>query len=170
MAHLASSWRPPSSSAPAVSIEGDDLHPAANVAKMRSGTPLTDVDRLPWLDAVATAIVCARSMGTAVIVTCSALRRTYRAHLASAAAPIELCFVYLDVPKDELQARLEKRAGHYMPASLLASQLATLEVPDANVETGYRAVSVPIAPEMTPGDVAAAVANAIGWVRVDQVE
>ncbi|KNE64227.1 thermoresistant glucokinase family carbohydrate kinase [Allomyces macrogynus ATCC 38327] len=170
MKHLVSSWRPSSSSTPAVPIEGDDLHPAANVAKMRSGTPLTDVDRMPWLDAVATEIIRVRSMGTAVVVTCSALRRVYRAHLAISAAPIELCFVYMDMPERELQARLEKRAGHYMPARLLASQLATLEVPDPTVETEYRVVGVPVAPEMGPGDVAAAVAKAIGWIRVNQVD
>ncbi|KNE60753.1 thermoresistant glucokinase family carbohydrate kinase [Allomyces macrogynus ATCC 38327] len=166
MAHLVSSWHPPFSPSPAISIESDDLHPPTNVAKVQSGTPLNDADRMPWLDAVAAAIVRARSTGDAVVVACSALRRIYRAHLAGCATPIELCFVYLDVPKRELQARLEKRAEHCMPARLLTSQLATLEVPDANAETGYRVASVLVAPDMGPGDVAAAVANAIGWVRV----
>jgi gluconokinase len=101
-------------------VEGDDLHPAENVAKMRRGEPLTDQDREPWLDAVS-AVLAATPR---VVVTCSALRRVYRDRLRSAA---EVFFVHVAVPREVLEDRLARRTGHFMPASLLESQLATLE-------------------------------------------
>jgi gluconokinase len=136
-------------------LDGDDYHPAANVAKMASGVPLDDADRRPWLDAVAAAIKAmsgksmspARSgMGTGfpsdiaskdktspaprLVVACSALKRSYRERLAEAAGR-PLLFVLLDASRETLAARLATRRGHFMPASLLDSQLATLERPGA---------------------------------------
>ena len=103
-------------------IEADALHPAANIAKMSAGAPLTDADREPWLDAVGAA---APKAGRAVI-ACSALRRAYRARLAAAAgAPV--FFVHLAGSREEIGRRMSLREGHFMPASLLESQFATLE-------------------------------------------
>lgn len=106
-------------------IEGDGLHPAANVAKMAAGHPLTDEDREPWLAAVARWIDGELGAGRRGVITCSALRRSYRDRLRRP----EVLFVYLDVARTELEKRLARRTGHYMPASLLASQLAALEPP-----------------------------------------
>jgi carbohydrate kinase (thermoresistant glucokinase family) len=103
--------------------DGDDLHPAANLRKMTDGIPLTDSDRWPWLDAVGAVL----AQG-AHVVACSALRRSYRDRLR-AAAP-RLALVYLDVPREVVVERMAERPGHFMPASLLDSQLATLEPPD----------------------------------------
>ena len=106
-------------------VDADDLHPAANVAKMTDGVPLTDDDRWPWLDAVA-----AELAGGRVVVACSALKRAYRDRLR-AAAP-DLTLVYLQVERDVLADRMEHRPGHFMPPALLDSQLATLEPPGAD--------------------------------------
>ena len=103
-------------------IEGDDLHPAANVAAMHAGRALTDADRAPWLRAIRDAMTAA---GGPTVVTCSALRRAYRDVLRTAEGRVR--FVHLVVPADELARRLAVRRGHFMPATLLTSQLATLE-------------------------------------------
>ena len=105
--------------------DGDDLHPAANVEKMRAGIALTDDDRWPWLDRVAE--VLARE--APVIVGCSALRRAYRDRLrAGAGGPVR--FVHLSGSRDLIAGRMSSRTGHYMPPSLLDSQFAALEPPD----------------------------------------
>jgi gluconokinase len=104
-----------------VCLDADVLHPAANIAKMRSGVPLTDADRAPWLDAVAHWI----DANPHSVIACSALRRRYRDRLRAAKTP--LWFAHLDPPPDVLRDRLRNRAGHFMPASLLPDQLATLE-------------------------------------------
>src|SRR5262245_4185630 len=106
-------------------LEGDDLHPPANVAKMSRGEPLTDDDRRPWLDAIGHWIDVRRASGQRAVVTCSALRRAYRDHLRDGRPGVRFCHV--TVSPEALEHRLETRAGHYMPASLLPSQLATLE-------------------------------------------
>ena len=104
--------------------DGDDLHPAANVEKMRAGIPLGDADRWPWLDRVAETLC----HGAPVIVGCSALRRAYRDRIrAGACGPVR--FVHLTGSRDVIAARMAARQGHYMPLSLLDSQLATLEPP-----------------------------------------
>ncbi|MBM4270210.1 MAG: gluconokinase [Deltaproteobacteria bacterium] len=108
-------------------VEGDDFHPPANVAKMRSGTPLGDHDREPWLEALAQRIAGAEAAHEDLVLACSALRRAYRERLSRAAA--EARFVHLDVPQEVLRERLRRRRGHFMPESLLQSQLATLEPP-----------------------------------------
>lgn len=103
-------------------VDADALHPAANVEKMSAGIPLDETDRRPWLAAVG------RVLATGdVVVACSALRRSYRDAFRAAARGV--VFVHLDVPGEVLQSRLEARPGHFMPASLLGSQLAALEPP-----------------------------------------
>lgn len=114
-------------------IDGDALHPAANVAKMASGIPLTDDDRAPWLDAVGRVLAEAGPEG--MVVACSALRRGYRDRIR-AFAPSAL-FAELDGSVAMLAERVTGRPGHFMPPSLLASQLATLEPVEAD-ERGLR--------------------------------
>lgn len=107
-------------------IDGDVLHPQANIDKMKSGCPLDDADRAPWLDRVA-AWLAAHEKGGG-IVACSALKRQYRNRLRRDAP--DVIFVLLDPPEAVLRRRAADRKGHFMPASLLDSQLATLERPD----------------------------------------
>lgn len=106
-------------------VEGDDFHPAANIAKMRAGIPLTDEDRWPWLDAVGAWIGAHEVRGDSAVITCSALKRSYRDRLREGRGGIR--FLMLTVPVEELRRRVADRPGHFMPASLLDSQLATLE-------------------------------------------
>lgn len=112
-------------------LEGDDFHDAAAVLKMSAGHPLADDDRWPWLDRLARAIGGALARDGSAVAACSALRRSYRDRLR-AAIPAPTRFILLDPGPDELQRRLGRRTGHYMPASLLGSQLATLERPGAD--------------------------------------
>jgi len=107
--------------------DADDLHPEANRTKMASGIPLTEEDREPWLVELARRMERWDAEGGAVV-ACSALRKSHRRLLAAASSDVR--FVFLDAPLDVLRARLALRQGHYMPASLLDSQLATLELPD----------------------------------------
>ena len=105
--------------------DGDDLHPPANVAKMRAGEALTDADRWPWLDRVAQEL----ASQAPVIIGCSALRRVYRDRIrAGAGGPV--CFVHLAGSRALIAARMATRSGHFMPASLLDSQFAALEPPE----------------------------------------
>ncbi|MGD0862006.1 MAG: gluconokinase [Candidatus Limnocylindrales bacterium] len=113
-----------------ITAEGDDFHSPANVEKMRSGQPLTDADREPWLEAIASWIGQRERAGESAIVTCSALRRAYRDLLRRGHPSV--WFAHLVVPAPAIADRLERRAGHYMPPSLLTSQLATLEPLDAD--------------------------------------
>lgn len=106
-------------------VEGDELHPPHNVAAMRAGTPLTDDNRHGWLLAVAAVLASAEADG--VVVSCSALKRSYRDQLRARAPG--LLFVHLTGPQHLLAQRLRDRSGHYMPASLLQSQIDTLEPP-----------------------------------------
>lgn len=107
-------------------LEGDDLHPAANVAKMRSGHPLDDADREPWLEAIAAWIVQHVRDGRGGVVTCSALKRRYRETLTGGRAGV--FFVHLHGSREVLEQRVRNRHHKYMPASLLDSQLADLEM------------------------------------------
>jgi gluconokinase len=106
-------------------IEGDDLHPEANVAKMAGGIPLDDEDRWPWLQRIAQVIGEHEEAGTSVIVTCSALKRSYRDLLREGHPSV--WFAHVQASPEVLAGRLANRQGHYMPPSLLDSQLATLE-------------------------------------------
>lgn len=103
-------------------VDGDDLHPATNVAKMARGEPLTDADRWPWLDLVTETL---RS-GAPIMVGCSALKRVYRDRLRQAG---EVRFLHLAGTPEVIAARLGARRGHFMPPGLLESQFATLEPP-----------------------------------------
>jgi gluconokinase len=107
-------------------VEGDALHPEANVRKMASGTPLTDEDRWPWLAAIAARV--SAEAGPAIVVSCSSLKRAYR-DLLRAASGRPVGFLYLHGTEAVLASRMGAREGHFMPATLLASQLATLEDP-----------------------------------------
>lgn len=108
-------------------LEGDALHPPANVARMHAGHPLDDADRAPWLDAIGEWMDARVAAGTSAVIACSALKRRYRDRLRRGRAGV--CFALLDVGRPELERRLRDRPGHFMPASLLDSQLATLEPP-----------------------------------------
>jgi gluconokinase len=106
-------------------LEGDTLHPASNIAKMAAGTPLDDADRRPFLQNIAQAIATRATDG--LVVSCSALKRAYRDQLRTGDA--RLLFVLPMMPRARLLARLRQRSDHFMPASLLDSQLAILEPP-----------------------------------------
>ena len=107
--------------------EGDNLHPEANVAKMNSGVPLTDADRQPWLEAVAAWIDAQRAKKLPGIITCSALKRSYRRVVTGNRPEVRL--VFLRGGRDLIAERLANRRGHFMPANLLQSQFETLEEP-----------------------------------------
>jgi carbohydrate kinase (thermoresistant glucokinase family) len=125
-------------------IEGDELHPPANVARMAAGIPLTDEDRKGWLDAIAQRLDDPAARACGVVVTCSALKRVYRDRLRRAAPDLRVVWLHGD--EATLARRLASRTGHYMPASLLPSQLATLEPPGA--DESPLAVDVAQAPEV----------------------
>ena len=107
-------------------LEGDDYHTSANIAKMRAGTPLRDEDRWPWLAKIAAAIAEHGREGRPVVVACSALRRVYRDKLREGAHG-PLTFIHLTIAASLIKHRLLARSQHFMPASLLQSQLDTLE-------------------------------------------
>ena len=107
--------------------DGDGFHPAANVEKMQRGIPLTDADRLPWLEAIAAWIDSARAAGTDAVVACSALKRSYRRILIGARPDVRL--VYLKGNEALIASRMAQRKGHFMPPGLLKSQFAALEEP-----------------------------------------
>ncbi|MCJ8053932.1 gluconokinase [Shinella curvata] len=113
---------------PAAFIEGDSLHPAANVEKMSKGIALDDADRWPWLDIIGRALSDALAQDESIVISCSALKKIYRDHLRAAAGG-NLSFVFLKGSRELLLGRMTARRGHFMPASLLDSQLATLEDP-----------------------------------------
>jgi gluconokinase len=123
--------------------EGDSFHSKANVAKMTAGTPLTDEDRWPWLRDIGAWLGEHEAAGRSAVVTCSALRRVYRDLLRDQRPDVRFCHVHADA--EVLQERLDHRTGHYMPPSLLPSQLATLEPLEAD-EPGVM-VSVAGSPE-----------------------
>jgi len=124
----------------AVFIEADDLHSPGAKAQMAAGVPLTDEDRWPWLARVAARVREGQDGGRAVVVSCSALRRVYREALAvDGTAP--LAFVHVHGSDAELSQRIGQRTGHFMPASMLESQLATLEP----LEQDENGIVVPLA-------------------------
>jgi carbohydrate kinase (thermoresistant glucokinase family) len=127
-------------------VEGDELHPPQNVQRMAAGVPLTDADREGWLQQIAARLAAA---GDGMVVSCSALKRSYRDLLRRAAPDLRL--VHLHGPRELLAARLATRQGHYMPASLLQSQLDTLELPGA--DEGAIAVDVSGSPAQIVADV-----------------
>jgi gluconokinase len=108
-------------------VEGDDYHSAENVERMASGIPLTDDDRGQWLRSLAVRLRETKDAGTGLVMTCSALKRSYRDVLRAEAGGLR--FVFLRGPRVLLAERIAGRRGHFMPPSLLESQLATLEEP-----------------------------------------
>lgn len=136
-------------------LDGDDFHPPANVEKMRAGTPLTDADRWPWLDLLAAEIGTRLGDGRGGVVACSALARRYRDRLGIARPGVML--VHLEGDRDLLARRLAARQGHFMPATLLDSQLATLERPAP--EEHAIVVDVAASPESVAGAIAATVVS-----------
>ena len=124
-------------------LDADDYHPATNVDKMSNGIPLTDEDRWPWLQALSQAIVAAADEAGGVIATCSALKRKYRDFILMQ-VDRPLLFVFLDGDRDTLFARMQQRSDHYMPASLLDSQLADLERPHADEPAATFSVDKPV--------------------------
>jgi len=109
-------------------VDGDDLHTEAARAKMRSGLALSDDDRWPWLDRIGQTLASGLAAGRSTIVACSALRKAYRDRLRAAVGPA-LRFVYIAATGEAMRARVAGRPEHYMPASLVDSQFATLEPP-----------------------------------------
>ena len=132
-------------------IEGDDYHPAENRRRMAAGIPLTDDDRAGWLRALAIRIREASDAGTGLVLSCSALKRSYRDVLRSAAP--DLRFVFLKGSRALIAERLAARRGHFMPVSLLDSQLATLEEPASDEDAWVCDVTDP-ADEIVAGLVA----------------
>jgi gluconokinase len=107
-------------------VEGDELHPPENVARLMAGQPLDDDDRRPWLDAIASTIERHDNDGRGLVVSCSALKRAYRDRLRRSGS---VRFVFLDADHDELRRRVEGRTHSFMPPGLLDDQIATLEHP-----------------------------------------
>jgi gluconokinase len=124
-------------------LEGDRYHPPANVAKMQNGEPLTDADRLPWLEILARELAARRAAGKGVVLACSALRRLYRDILR--AGHDDVVFVFLQAHQAVIQRRLDERRDHFMPASLLESQLVALETP--GLDEGVITVDASQSPE-----------------------
>jgi gluconokinase len=124
-------------------IEGDSLHDAHNIAKMRSGQPLDDADRAGWLDAIARELGDEQRYPRGLVLTCSALRRTYRDRLRAATRGLR--FLFLRIDASAAHQRLQHRAHHFMPASLVPSQFATLE-PPAPEETDIATLDASAAP------------------------
>ena len=111
-------------------IEGDELHPASNIEKMKQSIPLTDIDRWPWLDRLGAALKTEHmKTNQSVVASCSALKKSYRERLKNAANH-PILFIYLEGSRATLLKRLHSREDHFMPSSLLDSQLDTLEYPE----------------------------------------
>ncbi|WP_240642101.1 gluconokinase [Microbacterium sulfonylureivorans] len=123
-------------------LDADDFHPAANVAKMAAGIPLTDDDRMPWLRVVGEAMAAETAQDRLAVVACSALRRYYRDTLRRAGG--DVFFVQLDGSPELLAARINARTDHFMPPSLLASQLAALEPLEADEPGVVVSIDAPV--------------------------
>jgi len=138
--------------------DADDFHPAANVAKMRAGLPLTDEDRVPWLRAICAWMDDLIAAGQSGVVTCSALKRSYRDELLRG-RPAAMMF-FLQVSRDVLVRRLTGRMGHFFPEELLDSQLRTQELPapDERVVT----VSADVDPARIVDEIVAQVRRSLG--------
>jgi gluconokinase len=109
--------------------DGDSLHPAANVAKMRAGLPLTDADRGPWLAAITSWMDDVTATGQSAVLACSALKRRYRDQLLAGRDPDQAQMVFLLISREQDEARLSSRRGHFFHEPLMASQFADLEMP-----------------------------------------
>jgi gluconokinase len=134
-------------------VDADWLHPQANVEKMQRGIPLDDEDRWPWLRAIAARMAELRAQGRGCVVACSALRRAYRDVLRQGGGDVRI--VHLAGPREAIAPRLCGRDGHFMPASLLASQFAALEPPQAD----ERALVVSV--ELAPAEIVEAIVTSL---------
>jgi gluconokinase len=134
--------------------DGDDFHPAANIEKMHAGIPLTDEDRWPWLQAIATWIDARRAAAEHGVITCSALRRAYREVLRGGRPDVRL--VYLKGDQSLIARRQAARHDHFMPASLMRSQFAALEEPAADED------AIAVSVEGRPQEIAEAVLQYLG--------
>ena len=123
--------------------DGDRFHPPGNVARMSAGHPLTDEDRLPWLQAIADEIDRVCRQGERAVIACSALKRAYRDILLHGRADVR--FVFLKGTQDLIAGRLAARKGHFMPPDLLASQFRTLEPPAAGEYPITVSIDAPVA-------------------------
>jgi gluconokinase len=133
-------------------VEGDDYHPAANVAKMRTGIPLNDADRAPWLAALRDRMDVALAKGENVVLACSALKHAYQ-HYLEQHDPTHVKYVYLHGSEELIRQRLASRTGHFMNPNLLRSQFETLEPPE-------HAIQVEVSG--TPEEIATAVREKLG--------
>ena len=133
-------------------VEGDVLHPQGNVQKMVSGIPLDDQDRWPWLDRIGAELARAE---TGVVISCSALKKIYRERLRQAADGA-LAFIFLDGGLEVLRDHMGRRTGHFMPLSMLDSQLATLEPPTKEPLVLRQDIAEPVA---------RIVAASVQWLR-----
>ena len=136
-------------------LEGDDLHPPRNIERMASGIALTDTDRRDWLLQIAQQLADARAGRHGLVVACSALKRSYRDMLRTAAN--QLAFVHIQASRELLESRLAARPGHFMPSSLLDSQLQTLQPPGAD----ERAITLDAA--LPPAEIAK---QAVAWLAL----
>jgi carbohydrate kinase (thermoresistant glucokinase family) len=134
--------------------DADEFHPRANVEKMKSGIPLDDEDRKPWLVAIAAFIDAERSCGAHAIVTCSALKRAYRDVIAGERPDVRLVFLKGD--KELIQSRLAKRHGHFMPPALLQSQFDALEEPGSDENP------ITVSIDAAPGEIAEEIMARLG--------
>ena len=134
--------------------DGDWFHPAANIDKMHSGTPLNDEDRRPWLQAIAAWIDQTRAAGGHGVVACSALKRRYRDVLIGARADVRL--VYLKGDEALIARRIAARHGHFMPTALLHSQFEALEEPRPDEKP------IVVSIDARPGDIVARIAAELG--------
>ena len=134
-------------------VEGDQYHPAENVARMSAGIPLTDADRQGWLKALAARMRTAVNSSNGLVVACSALKRSYRDLLRSESSAPRVQFIFLRGDRALIGERIAGRRGHYMPASLLDSQFETLEEPSPDEHAWVLDVTAP------PDDLVAAIAT-----------
>ena len=123
-------------------VEGDAYHSPANVTRMSAGIPLTDIDRAGWLQAIGDRLAEAGREKEGLVVSCSALKRSYRDLLRRAAGQLQ--FIYLRGSRELLAERLGQRVGHFMPPSMLESQLATLEEPSPDEDAWVSDISEPL--------------------------
>ncbi|AEI63071.1 gluconokinase [Corallococcus macrosporus] len=133
-------------------VDADDLHPRSNVMKMAAGAALTDEDRAPWLRKLRDEVAQALSRGEDVVMAFSGLKQAYRT-LLEALDPAHVKWVFLHAPHEVLARRISQRQGHFMPATLLESQLATMEVPE-------RALSVDVTPP--PAEIVKRIRDGLG--------
>jgi gluconokinase len=136
--------------------DGDSFHPAANMAKMRAGIPLTDADRRPWLAAITAWMDDIIASGQSAVLACSALKRSYREELLGGRD--QAVMVFLEVSREQDEARVSHREGHFFAGPLVASQYATLELPDPGEPRVYSVTTA----DQQPGQLAAEIIARLG--------